>query len=101
MADAADGGASLADALSQGGVFAPSLVWIVDSAERRGQAAEALADTARIYRERLARATDRAALWLLPLAELGVGVMVALVALGFLGRLTVLTSLVMGLTELK
>jgi type II secretory pathway component PulF len=97
MADAADGGASLADALAKGGVVAPSLVWIIDSAERRGQAAEALADAARIYRERLARATDRAALWLLPVSELVVGGMVALVALGSLGRLTVLTSMIMGL----
>ena len=97
MADDADAGASLADVLNKSCVVAPSLVWIIDSAERRGQAAAALADVASIYRERLSRAADRAALWLTPIAELGVGVLVLLLGVAVLGRLVLMTSNVLGL----
>lgn len=93
MATAASQGASLADALREGAVLPPSLVWLVDSAERRGDAASALGDVARIYRERLARSAERAALWVTPVAEAAVGILVLLVSLAFLGRILGMISL--------
>lgn len=97
MADAAHGGASLAQSLVAGAVLAPSLAWIVESAEGRGAAPEALDDVARVYRDRLTRAADRAALWITPAAELAVGLGVLLVAYAFLGEISLMTLRVLGI----
>ena len=73
------------------GLFAPSLLWIVEAAEKRGDAAGALDDVARIYRNRLARATDRASVVITPAAELLVGLAVFLLAYAFLAPLMDMT----------
>jgi type II secretory pathway component PulF len=83
-ADAAHAGAGLADSARDAGLFAPSLLWIVDAAEKRGDAAAALDDVARIHRARLTRAADRAAVVVTPVAEIVVGLGVLLVAYAFL-----------------
>lgn len=86
-ADAAHEGSGLADSARVAGMFAPSMLWIVEAAEKRGEAADALDDLARIYRQRLARAVDRAAVVITPIAELVVGIAVFLLAYAFLSPL--------------
>ncbi len=83
MQASAEGGAGLADTLREGGLFAPSLLWIVGAAEQRGAAPDALDDVAAIYRKRLERTVDRTALVVMPIATLIVGIAVFMIALGF------------------
>lgn len=83
-ADAAHEGRGLAGSAREAGLFAPSLLWIVEAAEKRGDAAGALDDVARIYRQRLARAVDRASVVITPVAEIAVGVAVLLLSYSFL-----------------
>jgi type II secretory pathway component PulF len=90
-ADAAHGGSGLAESARSAGLFAPSLLWIVEAAEKRGDAAGALDDVARIYRNRLARATDRASVVITPVAELLIGMAVFLLAYAFLAPLMDMT----------
>jgi general secretion pathway protein F len=95
-ADAAHEGRGLADAARHAGLFAPSLLWIVEAAERRGDAAAALDDLTAIHRQRLARCVDRAAVLVTPVAELVVGVAVLLLAYAFLSPLFDFTRKVFG-----
>jgi type II secretory pathway component PulF len=90
-ADAAHAGSGFAESARQAGLFAPSLLWIVDAAERRGDVAAALDDVARIHRGRLARASDRTAVVVTPVAELLVGFGVLLLAYSFLTPLMEIT----------
>lgn len=83
MADSAAQGAGLAESISDGGVLAPSLQWLLENAEERGHGEDALLDIARIYRRRLERAVDRLTLLVGPAIELAVGVAVFLLALDF------------------
>lgn len=87
LATRVDGGDGVAEAVTGAEVFAPSLAWIVASAERRGALADAFGQVSGIYRERLDRAVERTALWAGPLCESIVGVVVLLIAYGFLGEL--------------
>ena len=90
-ADAAHEGRGLAGSAREAGLFAPSLLWIVEAAERRGEAADALDDVARIYRQRLTRAVDRASVVITPVAELVIGVAVLLLSYSFLAPIMELT----------
>lgn len=90
-ADAAHEGGGLAGSAREAGLFAPSLLWIVEAAEKRGEAAAALDDVARIYRQRLARAVDRASVVITPAAELVIGIAVLLLTYSFLAPIMDLT----------
>jgi general secretion pathway protein F len=90
-ADAAHEGRGLAGSAREAGLFAPSLLWIVEAAEKRGEAAGALDDVARIYRQRLARAVDRASVVITPVAELVVGIAVLLLTYSFLAPIMDMT----------
>lgn len=84
MARHAEQGGSLIDSLDQGAVFEPSLLWLVETGEQTGSAADALDDVARIQRERLARGLDRCAVLVRPAFELAVGAAVLAFAYAFL-----------------
>ena len=96
MADCADGGAGLADAVKAADVFPPSLAWLLHAAEQRGEAAEALGDIAAIYRDRLERAVERVTVLVTPIAELIVGVVVFLLAYSFVTPLVEFTGAIFG-----
>lgn len=87
LATRVEAGEGVGETVTGAEVFAPSLAWIVASAERRGTLADAFAQVSSIYRERLDRAVDRTALWAGPLCECVVGVVILLIAYGFLGEL--------------
>lgn len=83
MAARAEGGAGLIDAVDAGGVFEPSLLWLVETGEQAGRAAAALDDVAHIQRERLARRLDRCTVLVRPAFELAVGAAVFAFAYAF------------------
>lgn len=87
LATRVEAGEGIGETVTGAEVFAPSLAWIVASAERRGTLADAFGQVSSIYRERLDRAVDRTALWAGPLCECVVGVVILLIAYGFLGEL--------------
>jgi type II secretory pathway component PulF len=95
-ADAAHDGRGIADSVREAGLFAPSLVWIIEAAERRGEAADALDDVACIYRRRLSRAADRAAVVVTPVAEIVVGIAVLTLAYAFISPLLEFTRRIIG-----
>lgn len=84
MAASAAAGASLNEAMRAGDLISPSLLWLIEAAESRGSAADALDDVARIYGERLDRAIDRLCTLATPIAELVLGLMVLGFALTYL-----------------
>jgi general secretion pathway protein F len=84
MAEEAEGGEGLVPAIRAGSLFEPSLLWLVETGERSGAAADALADVAAIYRQRLSRGLDRCSVLLRPAMELVVGVAVFLIAYSFM-----------------
>jgi type II secretory pathway component PulF len=92
-ADAAHEGGGLAGSAREAGLFAPSLLWIVEAAERRGDAADALDDVARIHRQRLMRAADRASVLITPAAELVLGAAVLLLTYSFIAPILELIRL--------
>lgn len=99
LADQAQEGCGLGEAARRAGLFAPSLVWLLEAAEARGEAAEALEDIAQIYQSRFDRALDRAAALTGPLAELLIGVVVFLMAYTFIVPMLEMTGDLIGLTR--
>ncbi len=83
MARAAREGLGLSASLERTGVYPPSLIWLVTSAEGGGGGivAAALDDIARIYREKLEAATERLTTLVGPTAEIILGLMVLGMAL--------------------
>ncbi|MBK8976340.1 MAG: type II secretion system F family protein [Planctomycetes bacterium] len=79
MANAADGGSSLSEAVDAGALLSPSLSFFLEAAHNERTAADALDDIASIYRQRLERSAERVAIIAAPAAQLIVG----LVVLGF------------------
>jgi type II secretory pathway component PulF len=84
MADTARGGSGLAASMRAGALFEPSLLWLVETGEQAGAAADALEDVAGIYRQRLRRGIDRFTVLLQPAAELVIGIVVFVIAYSFL-----------------
>lgn len=83
MAETANTGASLTEALRAGDLVPPSLLWFVESAGSEAGCVRALDDIANIYRQRLQRATDRAAAFALPVVELFIGLVVLAFAMAY------------------
>lgn len=83
MARAARDGSGLGDAIRTSGLLPASLLWLVGAAEARGEAAAALDDVARIYRDRLERGVDRLAVVVTPALELLIGFVVLAFAYSF------------------
>jgi type II secretory pathway component PulF len=73
MARSARGGAGLADAARDAGIFPPSMVWLLASGEARGDPAAALDDLATLFRDRLQRGVETLAAVAGPLAEAVLG----------------------------
>lgn len=83
MAEQARGGAGLAESIRAGDMIPESLLWFAESAGSDAAAVRALEDIARVYRQRLQRATDRVAAFALPLVELVIGFVVLAFALAY------------------
>lgn len=83
MAEHAHAGASLADSVRQGDLIPPSLLWFAEAAGSDVACARALDDIASIYRQRLQRATDRVAVFALPIIELIIGFVVLAFAMAY------------------
>lgn len=79
MADRAEAGSGLSEAVDAGDMISPSLSWLLESSANQNGAADALDDIASIYRQRLERTAERVAILAAPLAQLLIG----LVVLGF------------------
>jgi general secretion pathway protein F len=99
MAAAAEEGASLADALAAGGLLPSSLVWLVDGAQSRGDAAGGVEDVAQIYAQRLDRSVQRMEVLARPAAELLIGAVVFALAYSFIVPLVQTTGDVLGLAK--
>ena len=84
MADHAEGGESMVESVRAGNLIAPGLLFLLKTAETCGTAPSALTDVARIYRQRLERATDRLCTLIRPAAEVVLGVVVMLFALAYI-----------------
>jgi len=84
MADAAERGESLSEALGHSRLFPRSLLWLVETAEGSEGAAKALDDVAVIYRNRLERGLDRMEVLVTPAAELVIGIAVFFFAYSYL-----------------
>ncbi|MCK6480842.1 MAG: type II secretion system F family protein [Planctomycetes bacterium] len=74
-------GAGLAEAAKGAGLYPPSLLWFVGSAERRGEAAEGVAEVAQILRGRFQGALDRYVLIIAPVFQFLLGLLVALIVM--------------------
>ena len=79
MAQRAEGGMGLGEAVEAGDIISPSLSWLLESSANQNGAADALDDIASIYRQRLERTAERVAVLAAPIAQLLIG----LVVLGF------------------
>ena len=79
MATVASGGAGLGESVRAGDLIPSSLLWFVESAGASEDGSRALEDIASVYRQRLGRATDRVAMFAVPIVELLIG----LIVLGF------------------
>ena len=75
------------------------MLWLVDAAEARGDAAGALDEVARLLRARLLRAIDRCTTLVTPAAELAVGIAVFLLVYAFLTPLIEFSTTLMKLTN--
>ncbi|MFK7740525.1 MAG: type II secretion system F family protein [Planctomycetota bacterium] len=83
MAQHAHAGAGLAESLRQGNLIPPSLLWFAEAAGSDAASVRALDDIAGIYRQRLTRATDRVAVFALPIIELLIGLVVLAFAMAY------------------
>lgn len=79
MAQRAEDGMGLGEALDAGAIISPSLSWLLESSASQNGAADALDDISAIYRQRLERTAERVAVLAAPIAQLLIG----LVVLGF------------------
>ena len=84
MSEAAHEGQPLAESVRAGSLLEPSMLWLIETAERGGSAHVALDDVARIHRQRLERASERLAVLVTPCAELVLGIIVFLCAWAFM-----------------
>jgi type II secretory pathway component PulF len=75
-------GENLAASIATGGLISPAMQWFVESGEQNNAPAVGLLDVARIYRQRLERATDRLCALVAPAALLSVGLIVLAFVLG-------------------
>ena len=83
MVDHADGGETMTESIRAGNLIAPGLLFLLKTAETCGTVPDALAEVARIYRQRLERATDRLCTLIRPAAEILLGLVVMLFALAY------------------
>lgn len=79
MAQRAESGSGLSEAVEAGDMISPSLSWLLESSANQNGASDALDDIAAIYRQRLERTAERVAILAAPVAQLLIG----LVVLGF------------------
>ncbi len=79
----AEAGETMAESIRAGNLIAPGLLFLLKTAETCGTASVALAEVARIYRQRLERATDRLCTLIRPAAEILLGIVVMLFALAY------------------
>ena len=84
MSQSAHEGQPLAESVRAGSLLEPSMLWLIETAERGGSAHVALDDVSRIHRQRLDRATERLAVLVTPCAELVLGVIVFVCAWAFM-----------------
>lgn len=82
MARTAAEGADLRESLAPGSMLPASMLWFVEG--NADDPARGLDDIARLYEQRLDREVDRACLWLAPMIELLLGIVVLLFALRLL-----------------
>lgn len=80
----AEAGDTLSESIRAGNLVAPALLFLLQSAERSATVPEALAEVARIYRQRLERATDRLCTLVRPAAEILLGLVVMAFALAYM-----------------
>lgn len=80
----AEAGESLSQSIRAGNLISPGLLFLLQSAERSATVPEALAEVARIYRQRLDRATDRLCTLVRPTAEILLGLVVMAFALAYM-----------------
>lgn len=99
MAQTADEGAGLADSLAAANLLPSSLIWLVDGAQERGDAAGGVDDVAQIYARRLERSIERMEVLARPLAELAIGAVVFALAYGFIVPLVRTTGDILGLAK--
>ena len=84
MLECAEGGDNMVESIRAGNLIAPGLLFLLKTAETCGTAADALHEVARIYRQRLERATDRLCTLIRPAAEILLGIVVMLFALAYM-----------------
>ncbi len=84
MLDRAESGDTMVESVRAGNLISPALMFLLRSAESCGTVPDALAEVARIYRQRLDRATDRLCMLIRPAAEVLLGIVVMLFALAYL-----------------
>lgn len=82
MRNKAQDGGNLAESIATGGLISPAMQWFVETGEQGNAPALGLQDVARIYRQRLDRATDRLCAFAAPVALLAVGLIVLAFVLG-------------------
>ncbi|MHC4514806.1 MAG: type II secretion system F family protein [Planctomycetota bacterium] len=84
MLERAEGGEGMVGSIRAGNLIAPGLLFLLQTAETCGTAPDALSEVARIYRQRLERATDRLCTLIRPAAEILLGIVVMLFALAYM-----------------
>jgi len=84
MLEHANAGNTLVESVRAGNLISPGLLFLLQTAEASATAPEALSEVARIYRQRLERATDQVCTLIRPAAEILLGIVVMLFALAYM-----------------
>jgi type II secretory pathway component PulF len=82
MAEDTRKGSSLTDAAREQEILPPSILWLIGGGEQQGEVSGALDDIASLYRERFQRGLETFQMVLVPLMEVGLGILTLIIILG-------------------